>query len=65
MAGLLTSTCCIPESMTRPAIWSPSISFRLAQGNLKSLPLEMRKSLLAELLQGSAGGIVYADHMEG
>jgi len=33
--------------------------------DLKAMPLEMRKVLLAELLEGSTGGVVYADHMEG
>jgi bifunctional non-homologous end joining protein LigD len=29
------------------------------------MPLEMRKDLLAQLLEGSTGGVVYAEHMEG
>lgn len=33
--------------------------------DLKAMPLVMRKDLLAELLEGSTGGVVYADHMEG
>jgi bifunctional non-homologous end joining protein LigD len=32
---------------------------------LQPLPLELRKSLLGELLAGSAGGIVYAEHIDG
>ncbi len=44
------------------------IAFDLMQvggRDLLPLPLEMRKGLLAELLDGAAGGIVYADHLEG
>jgi ATP-dependent DNA ligase len=33
--------------------------------DLLSLPLEVRKGRLAHLLNGSAGGIVYAEHIEG
>jgi bifunctional non-homologous end joining protein LigD len=37
----------------------------LGKRDLRPLPLEMRKSLLAELLHGSTAGIVYADHIDG
>lgn len=37
----------------------------LGKRDLRPMPLDMRKSLLAELLGDSAGGIVYAEHMEG
>jgi bifunctional non-homologous end joining protein LigD len=37
----------------------------LGTRDLQPMPLEMRKDLLAELLEGSAGGIVYAEHMDG
>ncbi len=38
---------------------------QLGKRDLRPLPLEMRKSLLAELLDGSNGGIVYAEHLDG
>jgi len=38
---------------------------QLGPRDLITLPLEMRKSLLSELLDGSTGGIVYADHIDG
>jgi len=38
---------------------------QLGSRNLVALPLVQRKSLLAELLEGSAGGIVYAEHLDG
>ena len=37
----------------------------LGTKDLRSLPLSMRKDLLAKLLEGSTSGIVYADHVEG
>jgi bifunctional non-homologous end joining protein LigD len=37
----------------------------LGDRDLRPLPLEMRKQLLAHLLQGSTSGIVYAEHFEG
>lgn len=36
----------------------------LGDRDLRPLPLEMRKQLLAHLLQGSTSGIVYAEHFE-
>lgn len=44
------------------------IAFDLLQLNaldLKAMPLEMRKGLLEELLEGRTGGIAYAEHMDG
>lgn len=38
---------------------------QLGSRNLIALPLVQRKSLLAELLEGVTGGIVYAEHLEG
>ena len=37
----------------------------LGSKDLRKLPLAMRKSLLAELLDGSKSGVVYAEHLEG
>jgi len=37
----------------------------LGSKDLRPLPLEMRKSLLAKLLEGSKAGIVYSEHLEG
>jgi bifunctional non-homologous end joining protein LigD len=37
----------------------------LGKRDLRPLPLEMRKSLLSELLDDSTAGIVYADHIDG
>jgi ATP-dependent DNA ligase len=37
----------------------------LGPRDLQQMPLDMRKSLFAGLLEGSAGGIVYAEHMDG
>jgi len=44
------------------------IAFDLMQiggRDLLPLPLDMRKRLLAELLDGAVAGVVYADHLEG
>lgn len=38
---------------------------QLGSRDLRALPLSMRKDLLAKLLEGSAGGIVYSEHLEG
>lgn len=37
----------------------------LGSRDLRSLPLSMRKDLLAKLLDGATGGIVYSEHLEG
>ena len=37
----------------------------LGSRDLRPLPLVRRKSLLAELLEGSRAGIVYSEHLEG
>jgi hypothetical protein len=37
----------------------------LGSKDLRPLPLAMRKDLLAKLLVGSMGGIVYSEHLEG
>lgn len=38
---------------------------QMGSKDLRPLPLSMRKDLLAKLLEGSAGGIVYSEHLEG
>jgi bifunctional non-homologous end joining protein LigD len=38
---------------------------QLGSKDLRTLPLSMRKDLLAKLLEGSTGGIVYSEHLEG
>jgi bifunctional non-homologous end joining protein LigD len=38
---------------------------QLGSKDLRALPLSMRKDLLAKLLEGSTGGIVYSEHLEG
>jgi bifunctional non-homologous end joining protein LigD len=38
---------------------------QLGSKDLRPLPLAMRKDLLAKLLDGSKGGIVYSEHLEG
>ena len=38
---------------------------QLGSKDLRSLPLSMRKDLLAKLLDGSVGGIVYGEHLDG
>jgi ATP-dependent DNA ligase len=38
---------------------------QLGSKDLRALPLSMRKDLLAKLLEGSAAGIVYSEHLNG
>jgi ATP-dependent DNA ligase len=38
---------------------------KLGNKDLRLLPLAMHKDLLARLLDGSKGGIVYSEHLEG